>query len=149
MQRKTIRSLRVRLHSGLRQRGIPPMPQRARHEWGTRVLRGQREFLSVRAIGAGRLLRPADRLLGDFLGGLVGEDGVLVGILGVAVGVGGVLVGFIVVAGFVVLGCGVVGFGGFFVTVGGGAVGFVCHGVSPVTGLSGVGDARAGCVSLA
>jgi hypothetical protein len=54
-----------------------------------------------------------------------------------------------VVAGFVVLGCGVVGFGGFFVMMGGGAVGFVCHGGSPVTGLSGVGDARAGCVSLA
>jgi hypothetical protein len=42
------------------------------------------------------------RLLGDFLGGLVGEDGVLVGILGVPVGVGGVLVGFFVVAGLVV-----------------------------------------------
>jgi hypothetical protein len=26
------------------------------------------------------------------------------------------------------LGCGVVGFGGFFVMMGGGAVGFVCHG---------------------
>ena len=74
-------------------------------------------------------------LLGDFLGGLVGEDGVLVGILGVTVGVGGVLVGFFVVAGFVVLGCGVVGFGGFFVVGGGGAVGFVCHGGSPVTGI--------------
>jgi hypothetical protein len=51
------------------------------------------------------------------------------------------------------LGCGVVGFGGFFVMIitpagnerppgtpmGGGAVGFVCHGVSPVTGLSSVG----------
>ena len=80
------------------------------------------------AIGAGRLLRPAGWLLGDFLGRLVGEDGVLVGILGVLVGVGGVLVGFFVVAGFVVLGCGVVGFGGFFVMMGGGAVGFVCHG---------------------
>jgi hypothetical protein len=36
--------------------------------------------------------------------------------------------GFFVVAGFVVLGCGVVGFGGFFVVGGCGAVRFVCHG---------------------
>jgi hypothetical protein len=33
-----------------------------------------------------------------------------------------------VVAGFVVLGCGVVGLGGFFVVLGCGAVRFVCHG---------------------
>jgi len=93
----------------------------------------------------------------------VGLGGVLVGPLGMLVGVGGVLVGFFVVAGLVVIGGFVVGAGGFFVMMstpagnehppgtpmGGGAVGFVCHGVSPVTGLSGVGDARAGCVSLA
>jgi hypothetical protein len=88
-------------------------------------------------------------LVGDFLGGFVSVGGVFVGLLGVLVGLGGVLGCFFVVAGFVVLGCGVVGFGGFFVMMGGGAVGFVCHGGSPVTGLSGVGDARAGCVSLA
>jgi hypothetical protein len=41
---------------------------------------------------------------------------------------------FFVVAGFVVLGCGVVGLGGFFVVGGCGAVGFVCHGGAPVTG---------------
>lgn len=40
----------------------------------------------------------------------------------------GVLVRLFVVAGLVVVGSGVVGFGGFFVMMGGGAVGFVCHG---------------------
>jgi hypothetical protein len=57
-----------------------------------------------------------------------------VGLLRVVVGLGGVVGGFFVVAGFVVLGCGVVGLGGFFVVGGCGAVGFVCHGRSPVTG---------------
>jgi hypothetical protein len=59
---------------------------------------------------------------------------VLVCLLGVVVRLGGVVGCFFVVAGFVVLGCGVVGFGGFFVVGGCGAVSFVCHGVSPVTG---------------
>jgi hypothetical protein len=59
---------------------------------------------------------------------------VLVGLLGVVVGLGGVVGCFFVVAGFMVLGCGVVGLGGFFVVGCGGAVRFVCHGRSPVTG---------------
>jgi hypothetical protein len=53
---------------------------------------------------------------------------VLVGGGGVLVGLGGVLVRGFVVAGFVVRGCGVVGFGGFLVVLGGFLVGFVCHG---------------------
>jgi hypothetical protein len=54
--------------------------------------------------------------------------GVLVGLLGMVVSLGGVVGCFLVVAGFMVLGCGVVGLGGFFVVGGCGAVRFVCHG---------------------
>ncbi len=75
--------------------------------------------------------------MGNFgvgLGGVVGVGGVLVGLLGVLVSLGGVVGCFFMVASFVVLGCGVVGFGGFFVVGCGGAVSFVCHGRSPVTG---------------
>ncbi len=88
--------------------------------------------------GAARTARVKGQgLVGDFgvgLGGLVSVGGVLVGLLGVVVGLGGVVGCFFVVAGFMVLGCGVVGLGGFFVVGCGGAVRFVCHGRSPVTG---------------
>ena len=87
--------------------------------------------------------------LGGFVRGLVRLGGVLVCLLGVVVRLDGVLVSDFVVAGFVVLGCGVVGFGGFFVVGGCGLVCFVGHGRSPVTGLSGGGDGRGGRVSLA
>jgi hypothetical protein len=66
-------------------------------------------------------------LVGGSLGELVGGGGVVVGFLGVLVGAGRVLVSFFVVAGFMVLGCGVVGFGGVFVMFGGFSVSFVCH----------------------
>ena len=120
----------------------PTHDAKARHGWGTRVLRARRLLRVGRGLQVGCNL-------GDVLGGFVGVGGVLVGTGGVLVGLGGVLGCFFVVAGLVVLGCGVVGFGGFFVMMGCGLVSFVCHGGSPVTGLSGVGDARAGCVSLA
>jgi hypothetical protein len=75
-------------------------------------------------VGAGRVV--------ELVGGggfrvLVRHDGVLVGFLGVLVGLDGVLVGCFVVAGLVVVGSFVVGFGGFFVMGCGGAVCFVCH----------------------
>jgi hypothetical protein len=56
------------------------------------------------------------------------------GLLGVLVGLGGVVGCFFVIAGLVVVGGFVVGFGSFFVVSSCGAVSFVCHGVSPVTG---------------
>jgi len=142
VRRKAIPSLRLRVHSSLRQELYPTHDAKARHGWGTRVLRARRLLRVGRGLQVGCNL-------GDVLGGFVGVGGVLVGTGGVLVGLGGVLGCFFVVAGLVVLGCGVVGFGGFFVMMGCGLVSFVCHGGSPVTGLSGVGDARAGCVSLA
>jgi hypothetical protein len=70
--------------------------------------------------------------MGDGLRALVGDGGVLVGFFGVVMGFDGVVVGFVVIAGFVVPGCGVVGFGGCFVVLCGYLVGFVWHGESPV-----------------
>jgi hypothetical protein len=53
---------------------------------------------------------------------------VVVGVLGVLVGLFRVLMGGLVIAGLVVLGGFVVGFGGVLMVLSGFAVGFVCHG---------------------